>query len=299
MGTTYNPQAVLSGFQSTELLNDQFTLVAAELAKKVDRYGVAPNQMQFELDMNSHRILNVSQGVLGTDGVNLSQVQNVANSAIAAAGGFVNPSNSAPLTFNFGIATGSQGTVSNTTFNLTTLFGVTAFTGLTVIVNGVVQFPGLAYSVTAITTVVFSESLLADTDIMFIYGDLSPTPVLPNILAAAGVSYDLMTYIFTTATASQEVIRFKSPRVITWLANFSGSTGSSRVAATAQTDFDVKVNGVSKGTVRFAAAATSATFIAASPVTIAVNDIVTVIAPASPDGTLAGISIVLFGASGT
>jgi len=297
MGTTYNPQAVLSGFQSTELLNDQFTLVAAELAKKVDRYGVAPNQMQFELDMNSHRILNVSQGVLGTDGVNLSQVQNVANSAIAAAGGFVNPSNSAPLTFNFGIATGSQGTVSNTTFNLTTLFGVTAFTGLTVIVNGVVQFPGLAYSVTAITTVVFSESLLADTDIMFIYGDLSPTPVLPNILADLE-GYDIAGYYDNLMTASDTFFKFVATRAFYVLANFSGSAAHSAVAATASTTFNVQKNGSNIGTVVFGAGATTATFVLGAQTNFAIGDRLGIINPAVQDISLSDVSITIKGILG-
>lgn len=302
MGTTYVPADVGSGFRTSNLIGTELDLIADELANKLDRNGVAPNAMAADIDVGTHRLLNVQAGVIGTDGVNLTQVTQLASqiaaTAVAAGGGVQGQTTGDPITFNFGVATGSQGTVGRTVFNLTTLFGVTTFLGLTVVIDGVVQIPGLAYTISALTIVTLTEAVNTDTNLMFIYGDLSPTPVLPNILAAAGISYDLSTYIFTTTTVSQECIRFKSPRIITWLANFSGSTGSSRVAATAQTDFNVLVNAVSKGTIRFAAAATSATFIAASPVTVAVGDIITVVGPASPDATLAGISLVLFGAVG-
>jgi hypothetical protein len=67
------------------------------------------------------------------------------------------------------------------------------------------------------------------------------------------------------------------------------------VAATAPTDIDIKVNGVSKGTVRFAAAATTATFLFATQVVLAAGDALTLIAPASADATLANIAITLAG----
>lgn len=76
---------------------------------------------------------------------------------------------------------------------------------------------------------------------------------------------------------------------VSFLSNFSGSGGKAKTAATAQTDFDVKKNGTSVGTMRFAASATSATFIAASAVDFVSGDTFELVAPATPDATLANI----------
>ena len=67
------------------------------------------------------------------------------------------------------------------------------------------------------------------------------------------------------------------------------------VAATAQTDFDILKNGVSFGTMRFAAAGSTASFISASGASFAAGDILTVVAPASPDATLANVGFSLAG----
>jgi hypothetical protein len=60
-------------------------------------------------------------------------------------------------------------------------------------------------------------------------------------------------------------------------------------AATAQTDFDIQVKGVSKGTMRFAAAGTTASFIFAADVAVVASDEIEIIAPASADATLADL----------
>jgi hypothetical protein len=60
-------------------------------------------------------------------------------------------------------------------------------------------------------------------------------------------------------------------------------------AATAQTDFDLKKNGSSIGTVRFAAAGTTASYVSISASSWVAGDILTLIAPATPDATIADI----------
>ncbi len=79
----------------------------------------------------------------------------------------------------------------------------------------------------------------------------------------------------------------------TFSAALSGSAGTLNVAATAQTDFDVQKNGVSFGTIRFAAAGTVASFISASGATFAIGDILTVIAPASADASASTLGFTL------
>lgn len=208
MGTTYVPGAVQAGFRDTDAWDTELSQIAAELANKVDRNGVSPNAMAADFDMGSNRLLNVAAGVLGSDGVNLTQVQDVATTiatTIINTGSPAGDTTGDPITFNFGLATGSQGAMTRTQFDLETLFGVTSVLGLTVIINGVVQLPGLAYSVSDETLVTMSESLNNTDDIMFIYGDLSPTPVFSNVSATLNEAA-------STATAGQTV--FTAPTYV-------------------------------------------------------------------------------------
>lgn len=105
-------------------------------------------------------------------------------------------------------------------------------------------------------------------------------------------------------TASQLLGVFPAPAGITTLtaaAAIAGSSGKALTAATAQTDIDVRKNattsagGSSVGTVRWAAAGTVPTFIAASGFTLTGGtDYLTFWAPASPDATLANFSFALY-----
>lgn len=109
----------------------------------------------------------------------------------------------------------------------------------------------------------------------------------------------------STPTASALVGVFAAPSgiaTITFSAAMAGSSGKALTAATAQTDIDVRknattsANGTSVGTVRFAAAGTVPTFIAASGFTLTGGtDYLTCWAPASPDATLANFGFVLAG----
>jgi hypothetical protein len=88
---------------------------------------------------------------------------------------------------------------------------------------------------------------------------------------------------------------------LTAAAAMAGSSGKALTAATAQTDFDVRKNatsaatGTSVGTMRFAAAGTVPTFIAASGFTLDGGvDTLSVWAPATPDATLANIAASLY-----
>lgn len=204
MGTLYVPATIQSGFRDTDAFDTELSAIAVELDNKVDRDGVAPNAMNVELDIGSNRLLNVGTGINGPDGVNLAQVQSITAAAVVAGAGGQEQTTGDPITFNFGIAVGSQGTMTRTVFDLNGLFGVTSFIGLTVIVNGVVQIPTLAYN--AVDEIVtFTESLSTDSDIMFIYGDLSPTPVFSSVSA---------TLVETTATATTSQTVFTAPTYI-------------------------------------------------------------------------------------
>lgn len=107
-------------------------------------------------------------------------------------------------------------------------------------------------------------------------------------------AYDLSGMVAAKPTASQVVLRMKAARAFSLAASLAGSTGVANTAATASTVFDVRKNGSSIGSMTFAAAGTSATFSGAGG-SFAINDLLTVVAPASADATCADVGFTLFG----
>lgn len=114
--------------------------------------------------------------------------------------------------------------------------------------------------------------------------------------AASAPPYDIGASYVGVPTASAVLMRYPFPRQVIFPSGLTNSRGVAAVAATAQTDFDIKKNNSSVGTMRFAASATTATFIMASQTTFAAGDYITVVAPGTPDATLADIG---FGLAGT
>lgn len=108
-----------------------------------------------------------------------------------------------------------------------------------------------------------------------------------------------------TPAATQLFGVFAAPdgiALITYAAAIAGSSGKALTAATAQYDIDVRKNattavgGSSVGTIRFAAAGTVPTFIAASGFSlIGGTDYLSLWGQATPDATLADISVSLYG----
>jgi hypothetical protein len=111
-----------------------------------------------------------------------------------------------------------------------------------------------------------------------------------------GGPYDVGAMVTGAPDADAVCLRYAFPREVTFAAGLSPSQGVAGVAATGDTDFDIQQNGVSVGTMTFAAAATTATFDMDSETVFEAGDVLTVIAPSSPDATLADISFVLSGA---
>ena len=109
--------------------------------------------------------------------------------------------------------------------------------------------------------------------------------------------FDVMGFYPGIPTASAKVARVPIARAVTFAANFAGSYFSASANATATTVFDVQKNGSSIGSVSIAAGGTTATFTTTSGTskTFAAGDVLAIIAPATPDATLADPGFVLAG----
>lgn len=118
---------------------------------------------------------------------------------------------------------------------------------------------------------------------------------LPSLTSNGSIPYDVGGNFGGKPTASQVILRLPMVRSVTFPTDLTGSRGVAGVAATAQTDFDLKRGGSSFGTMRFAVSGTVASFISASGASFAAGDVLTVVAPGSPDATLEHIGFLLAG----
>lgn len=96
-------------------------------------------------------------------------------------------------------------------------------------------------------------------------------------------------------TNSEVVLLHPVTDAFTLASGASGSYGRSLVASTGSVTYDLAKNAVSFGTMNFAAAASTATFTVASPVSFVASDYVTVTAPVTADASLSGVSFTLRG----
>lgn len=92
------------------------------------------------------------------------------------------------------------------------------------------------------------------------------------------------------------LLRLPMTLEVTFATNFAGSLFVAGVAADDVAVFTIAKDGMSVGTVTFAAAGTTGTFASAGPVTFEVGDVLTITAPATADATLADLGYSLAGA---
>jgi len=98
-------------------------------------------------------------------------------------------------------------------------------------------------------------------------------------------------------TASQVVAQIDIARPVVFAANFVGSFWNCNTAPTAQTIFTININGTSIGSIIFAAGSNTATFTSVATGSTVINSgsVLTIVAPATPDATLASASGTLAG----
>lgn len=115
------------------------------------------------------------------------------------------------------------------------------------------------------------------------------TLILWRTSAIMAGPYDAGGYHPGKLPSSRTLMRFVFVRNVSFPSGLTGSLGSAEVAATANVDLDIQLNGVSQGTMRFAAGSDEATFISVAAMSCSVGDVMTVVSPASIDNTLQSI----------
>ena len=109
--------------------------------------------------------------------------------------------------------------------------------------------------------------------------------------------FDVLAFYPGIPTASAKVCRVPIARAVTFAANFAGSYFTASANATGTTVFDVQKNGSSIGSVSIAAGGTTATFTTTGGTSksFAAGDVLALIAPGTPDATLADVGFALAG----
>lgn len=126
-----------------------------------------------------------------------------------------------------------------------------------------------------------------------LYGDGSDL----KLIAVSGLSnpYDIGGSYCGKPAASAVILRFPMPRAVRFLAGIVGSQGVAGTAAKLAASLSINKNGTSFATMAFAANATTATFTASATMDFAAGDVLTIVAPTTPDDTLADIGFSLAG----
>lgn len=76
---------IVSGYLSTTQLNANFAAIVAAFSNTVSRDGSTPNSMSANLDLNSNRIINVTNGINPQDVATINQLTNAAALVTSAA----------------------------------------------------------------------------------------------------------------------------------------------------------------------------------------------------------------------
>jgi hypothetical protein len=109
------------------------------------------------------------------------------------------------------------------------------------------------------------------------------------------MAYDVGGYMAGTYTASQVLLRLPFTRARDFADDLSGSQGKSGVTSAGTAVFSIKNDGAEIATMTFTSSTVATFATAGGAESFAVGEVMTVVAPASPDGTLAGVGFLLKG----
>lgn len=126
----------------------------------------------------------------------------------------------------------------------------------------------------------------------FVYCD--GTNVLAGVTQTNTV-YDISFMKNSAPTANEILLRFVCVRSFSLPASLTGSSGTAGTVSTGSATLTCNKNGSSFATINFAAATATPTYTAASLTNFVAGDIITIVAPGTPDATLANIAVTLLG----
>lgn len=112
--------------------------------------------------------------------------------------------------------------------------------------------------------------------------------------SGSGAPYDVGSAFGGTPSASEVVMQFVFPRAVTLPKDLPASQGTAGTASTGTATFDIKKNSADIGDMVFTASAT-ATFVLSADNSFAAGDLLEIVAPASPDATLADLVFTIAG----
>jgi len=109
-------------------------------------------------------------------------------------------------------------------------------------------------------------------------------------LSGADLNYDIAGSTLTIPTDGAVIMRFSVNRAFTLPVSLVGSNAESVTAPTAAASYSIQRNGVEVGTIDFASGVNDATFTFASAEAFVIDDLLTVVAPATADSTHDGLA---------
>lgn len=158
-------ETLASGHLDVEVLNANFVAIAAALETLLSRNGTLPNQMEADLDLNGHSLLNTA--VDPTDPTSLVTLSSMQSYVDARASGLVRQTREE-----------QTATAAQSVFVLSTMEYEAGANNLAVYVDGVRQFPPLDYAETNSTTVTFVAPLVGGEIVEFIVNEFLGTITL-------------------------------------------------------------------------------------------------------------------------
>jgi hypothetical protein len=121
------------------------------------------------------------------------------------------------------------------------------------------------------------------------------TTVTLDVVPTALKGYDIAGSTIGRPANGATIARFVAVRNFSLPASLTGSYCKASTASTASASLTISKNGISAGSMAFAASGTVATFTFASSVSFVAGDILTITAPATADSTLGDIQFTLMG----
>lgn len=113
--------------------------------------------------------------------------------------------------------------------------------------------------------------------------------------ASDAVPYDVGGTYNGAPASNAVLLRFPMPRAVRFKEGLSGSQGVAATVSTAAVSFSLQKNDTEFGAMDFAIATATATFTCTSDADFAAGDVLTVVAPSTPDDTLADLGFSLAG----